>query len=162
MSGLSNNQDFDRFMKQTDEELKLVDTDDISVTESENNLILTFNKRVTQERGDKITVWCSELIERESRKTGLKYEDGSPVIAGDFVRYDGSLWQVGWYGMIAGFTLMSAYETQSQNHLASSGVPIRDFQWIHSKNDKGAYIKGYNPKTKEIKDIEFVNRKELS
>ena len=46
-----------------DDEMKLVDTDDITVTESENNLILTFNKRVIQEPGDKITVFCSELVD---------------------------------------------------------------------------------------------------
>ena len=58
-----------------DEELKLVDTDEFSVTESENNLILTFNKRVVHEAGDKITVWCSELVEREiDRRRFPKWE----------------------------------------------------------------------------------------
>jgi hypothetical protein len=51
-----------------DEEIKLTDVPGIEVQESENNLILTFKEKMVYEPGDTITIWCSELIEREIDK----------------------------------------------------------------------------------------------
>lgn len=58
-----------------DDELKLVDAPEVSVVEDNNNLVLTFNERVVYEAGDKITIWCSELVEREVKKRTVTEQD---------------------------------------------------------------------------------------